>query len=92
MSMGKMVTGIIVGATAGAVLGVLFAPDKGSVTRKRFSQKGYNYTEELEERFNDLIDSITDQFELLLKDVNQMSKQVKSKPNTAGSSSSQVEI
>ena len=30
MSKGKLITGVIVGAAAGAVLGILMAPDKGS--------------------------------------------------------------
>lgn len=79
MSLGKIVLGMMTGVAAGAVLGVLYAPDKGSTTRKRFSCKGYNYTEELEEKFNDLIDSITAQFEAVIEEVNQMSEDGKLK-------------
>ena len=42
MSKGKLITGVIVGATAGAILGILMAPDKGSETRKKLQKKVMN--------------------------------------------------
>jgi gas vesicle protein len=79
MSVAKVLIGVMAGVAAGAVLGVLYAPDKGSATRKRFSRKGYTYTDELETKFNDLIDSITEQFETVVKEVNQMAENEKQK-------------
>ena len=37
MSTGKVITGIVAGMAAGAVLGILLAPDKGSETRKKIA-------------------------------------------------------
>ena len=72
MSAKKVFIGMLAGAAAGAVLGIFFAPDKGSTIRKKFSKKSYTYSEELEEKFNDLIDSITDQFQTVVEEVHHM--------------------
>jgi len=80
MGIKTTLTGVLAGAAVGAIVGILFAPAKGSVTRRRFSKQGVDYTEELEEKFNDLIDSITDQFETMVEEVNLMAKAGKLDP------------
>ena len=46
---------LFIGFAAGLLVGVLFAPDKGTLTRDRVARRG----RELKEKFNDMIDSLS---------------------------------
>ena len=79
MGSGKVLLGVLAGVAVGATLGILFAPDKGTNTRKKISRKGDEYAEELEEKFNDFVDSITDKFEDMKNEATHMAENGKSK-------------
>lgn len=63
MSLGKVLLGTLAGVAIGAMLGVLFAPEKGTVTRKKISRKGDDYADSLKDKFNEFVDGITEKFE-----------------------------
>lgn len=48
---GKIITAVAAGAAAGAVLGILFAPDKGSETRKKINEQGKKIAEGVKDKF-----------------------------------------
>jgi gas vesicle protein len=62
---------ILVGFTAGLLVGLLFAPAKGSETRGTLSSRG----RDLKNKFNDLVDSITDKFDSLSEDLGEYTEE-----------------
>jgi gas vesicle protein len=62
MKSGKVLLGVLAGVAAGVALGILFAPDKGSATRKKISGKAEALTDELKEKFNEFLDSMSEKF------------------------------
>jgi gas vesicle protein len=69
MSSGKVLLGILAGVSAAAALGVLFAPEKGSVTRKKISKKGEHFAESLKEKLEEVVDSISAKIEKARKEI-----------------------
>jgi gas vesicle protein len=78
MSSGKVLLGVLAGLAAGALLGVLFAPDKGTVTRKKIIKKSEDYAEGLKAQLDEFIDDINKKGE----EVKNEAEKVKSKAET----------
>lgn len=63
MSKVNVVIGALAGIAVGALLGVLFAPDKGTETRKKIAKKSKDTSESLKNKFNEFVDNISEHFE-----------------------------
>lgn len=70
MSSNNMALGILGGIAAGAIAGILLAPNKGSKTRKKIVSKGNHYADDLKEKFEDLYENVTDKYDNLLHNTN----------------------
>ena len=69
MKSGRLLLGLLGGAFIGAIGGILFAPHKGSVTRKIITRRGEDYVDILEEKFDDFLDTIDDKIDNVKKEV-----------------------
>lgn len=78
---------LFIGFAAGLLVGILFAPDKGSETRERVARRG----KELKDKFNELIDSLSNKFESMASEADEFAEKAKQKARSysseAGSSS-----
>ena len=63
---------VLVGVTVGAILGILYAPDKGSETRRRLSDKG----KDLKDAWNALSEAVCDTFEMARDGINKLADSV----------------
>ncbi|WP_215226407.1 YtxH domain-containing protein [Echinicola shivajiensis] len=72
MGEGKVLLGVAAGLLAGVALGVMFAPDEGGKTRKKFQKQG----EDLAHSLNGKMDK---KFDELKGSINELSQKIKMK-------------
>jgi len=58
----KVAGGVLVGAAAGAIAGVLFAPDSGKNTRKKLAEKSKKIASDVKATVSKTIKGATDRF------------------------------
>lgn len=63
MSLGKVVLGTLAGVATGVLLGVLFAPEKGTDLRKKIGKKSKGYSDSVKDKLNEILDSVKTKFE-----------------------------
>ncbi len=68
MSAEKVLVGVLSGVAIGVTLGVLFAPDKGSATRKKIVTKSQDYVHDLEGRLSEATSALTRKVESMAHD------------------------
>lgn len=81
MKTGNVLLGILAGAATGAILGILFAPDKGSETRKKIAKKSKSYTKDMKNKYNEIVDDITGKFKDLENGADDLLKKSKDMVN-----------
>lgn len=63
MSSTKVLLGVLGGVAAGALMGVLFAPAKGTKTRKKIINIANDGTDALKDKFDSVLESVNKKYE-----------------------------
>jgi gas vesicle protein len=70
MKESKVLASLLIGAAAGAVLGILLAPDKGSETRKKISKKTNEFGEEIKNKFGEVKETLKGKYDSIKTEAN----------------------
>ena len=79
MKADKIILGVLGGVAVGALLGVLFAPDKGDKTRKKIMDKSNDYADELKDKLDTLLGTTNRKYEKIWKEGESLIAEGKSK-------------
>jgi gas vesicle protein len=79
MESGKVVLGVLAGVAIGTALGILFAPEKGSVTRNKILSKGEDFTNDLTKKLDNFIEDASKKYESAIHQAEELSARGKAK-------------
>ncbi|TVQ11245.1 MAG: YtxH domain-containing protein [Balneolaceae bacterium] len=79
MKTSNILLSVLGSAFVGALLGVLFAPDKGAKTRKELSKKGDEYAGMAKKEYDELIKKMNKQYDNLKSQSDELVNKGKSK-------------
>lgn len=79
MKTDKIALGMLGGIAAGAILGILFAPEKGTVTRKKIQQKSNDFSDILKDKFENMSEILKNNCDEILNNGKNLIAEGKSK-------------
>ncbi len=65
MSTNKVLLGALAGLAAGAILGILLAPEKGSETRKKIINKSNDCLADVKDKVDEIVDNLQEQVDIV---------------------------
>ena len=69
MNTGKVALGVLAAAATGAILGMLFAPAKGEVLRRKIRSMSEKEADVLKDKYNEFADGVSHNYEKVKENV-----------------------
>lgn len=79
MKASRALLSIVAGAAVGAAIGILYAPDKGSNTRRKITSRGGEFVGGIKQKANSLVESVKSPFMQEMHEANGKAMQAKAK-------------
>ena len=74
----SIIIGAVAGLAAGALIGILFAPYKGTEVRSAIGKKSGEYLDSVKKGFNSFVDGFTERFKEAKDDVSDVARKTAS--------------
>jgi gas vesicle protein len=72
MNTGKVVLGMVASLAVGTMVGLLFAPEKGSRLRRRIAERGEDYADTLQNKMEEFAENVNKKSQNAIHDVEKM--------------------
>lgn len=79
MKKSNVILSVIGGLATGALLGILFAPDKGKNTRKKIKDKSMNLKKNIEEDFDNFLQEMEEKYQSVSENAKEILEKGKAK-------------
>jgi gas vesicle protein len=85
MKTSSMILSTLLASAAGVAIGMLFAPQKGSKTRSKISEKNHQYSDYLADKFDSFIDSVSHPMESIQDETKRLARKANDRAKKAAS-------